>query len=110
MAGIAAKFKSRAKKAVEWAGLNAEVGRDVFPDRHTYRPSPVSAPRPDFSLNFPVKTENVAEVRCVSTFVQSISTGAHGGFLYCSDTPKDKVGSKPKLSSLITRPSRQILN
>lgn len=40
--------------------LATDVGRDVFPERK-YRPAPASAPAPLMSLNFPMKTENLAD-------------------------------------------------
>jgi hypothetical protein len=57
-----AKFRTQMVSVLKYFNLNTNVGRDVFPKKE-YRAGPASAPHPEFSLNFPVKSENLADMR-----------------------------------------------
>jgi hypothetical protein len=44
--------------------INLDVGKLQFPEKNRYRyPAPASREAPDFSLNFPVKSETLSNQR-----------------------------------------------
>jgi hypothetical protein len=56
------KLRTQMVAVLRYFNLNTNVGRDVFPTKH-YRPGPASQSHPEFSLNFPVKSENLADIK-----------------------------------------------
>lgn len=62
--GLKAFWESNRSKVEHFFKVSFEIGKGQFPDKKQYRyPAPANQASPDFTLNFPVKTETLSNQR-----------------------------------------------
>jgi hypothetical protein len=84
-----AVVQQRLRSVLTRLNLNADVGKDVFPERK-YRPAPGSQPSPDISINFPVKAENLAD-RTYATRKPRLAAQAGVKYRELSSKPNEDI-------------------
>ena len=62
--GLKTFWESNRSKLEHFFKVSFEIGKGQFPDKKQYRyPAPANQASPDFTLNFPVKTETLSNQR-----------------------------------------------